>query len=400
MSVILPRVIYGNRGDLASRWGLLRALEQIGLRDVTVFRHLAGDVPPLPYCSLQYRPLRNLSLDKVALKAFRQADTVLWAVGLDMQDDSSLVRLLYLWVTFCLYRLLGLRIICLFQGAGPITTPVGKMLARAALEKVETFVARDPGTFALIKRINPRTNCILAHDAIFLPGLEDDISLLSPKEHILLDGLFANSNQAVVGLNIRQWFHFRSSILPYQLARQSYRKRSERQMQQVIRAAAQLIEMLRQHRARVLLISAYQPDIVPWEDDLPWLEQVKDRFTQDSEVVLVNMPLSIPAYFALMSRLDLMIGMRLHSSLIALRYGIPAVNLSYTLKGGDILTALNLKQNVIELNDFLQTPQAVYTRVASILSNLPAERQFVRYQVSQAVETNMRVLRGLFGVLS
>jgi hypothetical protein len=45
MNFILPRVIYGNLGDLASRWGVLRALRQLGAVDVTVFRNLEHDAP-------------------------------------------------------------------------------------------------------------------------------------------------------------------------------------------------------------------------------------------------------------------------------------------------------------------------------------------------------------------
>jgi polysaccharide pyruvyl transferase WcaK-like protein len=87
-----------------------------------------------------------------------------------MQDDSSLVRMMYLWVAFRLYRALGLKIVCLFQGAGPVTTRAGRSVARGVLSQVDTFVARDPGTYALIEKLNPRTNRVLAHDAIFLPA--------------------------------------------------------------------------------------------------------------------------------------------------------------------------------------------------------------------------------------
>jgi polysaccharide pyruvyl transferase WcaK-like protein len=391
MNFILPRVIYGNLGDLASRWGVLRALHQLGVDDVTVFRNLEIDLPALPFCALDYRPFRNLGLDRAARDAFRRADTVLWAVGLDMQDDSSLVRMMYLWVAFRLYRALGLKIICLFQGAGPVTTRAGRVLARGVLSQVDTFVARDPGTYALIEKMNPHPQRVLAHDAIFLPGFEED---LHPFDD--LAPLFNGTEGPLIGVNIRQWFHFASSILPYQFSREKYRQRSEAQMQKLIRSMTELIASLRtRQRARVLLISAYQKDVLPWEDDLPWLERVKANFADDHEVKLVNMAMTMPEYYNLMSRLDLMIGMRLHSSLVALRFGVPSINLSYTLKGGDILRHLGLPDSVADLKGFIESPTDVLTRAESMLANHDAEAAKVRAAVKKAVEMNMDVIKNL-----
>lgn len=391
MKFILPRVIYGNLGDIASRWGVLRALDQLGAEDVTVFSNFAIDTPPLPFHVLRYRPYHNLLLDRLAWDYLRRSDTVLWAVGLDMQDDSSLARMLYLWTTFCFYRALGLKIICLFQGAGPITTAAGRVLARAVLSQVDTFVARDPGTFALIEKLNPRTKRVLAHDAIFLPGFEDD---LYPAES--LAPLFDGSEGSVIGINIRQWFHFASSILPYQFSRKKFAARSEAQMQDLIRSMTELIASLRtRQRARILLISAYQKDVRPWEDDLPWLERVKANFADDDEVKLVNMSLTMPEYYNLMSHLDLMIGMRLHSSLVALRFGVPSINLSYTIKGRDILKHLSLGENMVDLSSFISSPQGVLERAWMILANQPSERQKIRQAVRQAIETNMTILKSI-----
>jgi polysaccharide pyruvyl transferase WcaK-like protein len=388
MRPILPRVIYGNLGDLASRWGVLRALHQLGADDVTVFRNLEMDAPALPFRALDYRPLRNLRLDRAARDAFRRADTVLWAVGLDMQDDSSLVRMMYLWVAFRLYRALDLKIICLFQGAGPVATRAGRVVARAVLSQVDTFVARDPGTYALIEKLNPHTKRVLAHDAIFLPGFEDDVSGVGR------NGIPPLQNRPVIGINIRQWFHFASSILPYQFSREKYRQRSEAQMQELIRSTTELIASLRdRQRARVLLISAYQKDVLPWEDDLPWLERVKANFANDDEVQLVNMAVTMPEYYDLMSRLDLMIGMRLHSSLVALRFGVPSINLSYTLKGGDILRHLGLPDSVADLKGFIESPKDVLARAESMLANREVEAAKVRAAVKKAIEMNMDVLK-------
>ena len=174
---VLPRVIYGNRGDLASRWALLRALDQLGVREVSVFRDKPSDVPALAYPQFDYGPIRNLITNGPAHAVLHNARVVLWAVGLDMQDDSSLAKLTYLNLLFRRYRKMGLRIWCVFQGVGPISTSAGRWMTRRLLENVDRFIARDPGSYELICTLTDPAKCDLGHDAIFLPGLEADLHI-------------------------------------------------------------------------------------------------------------------------------------------------------------------------------------------------------------------------------
>lgn len=390
MKVVLPRVILGNRGDIASRWGLLYALQTLDFETVTVFAQSPEDVPQFGQAILPYGKMRNLIPTLAGRQALKQADTVVWGVGLDMQDDSSLAKLMYLNVIFRMYRLMGLRVVALFQGAGPLETRLGRFLAGQVLRTVDTFVARDPGTHRLVKSLHPRLNSILAHDAIFLPHLERD---LSPEGEGA--GSIPADGRPLIGFNLRQWFHFASSILPYQFSKEKYLQRSEERMADLLEAAGQVIGEL-QNQGRVLLLSAYQPGSVPWEDDLFWLSQLKERFGENPNVILMDQAISIPTYFNWMSRLDLMIGMRLHSTLIALRFGVPSLNLSYTLKGRDIMGHLGLADNVVSLDDFLAAPEIVTQRASQILAARQEESRRTREAVANAIEHNMKVLRQVF----
>lgn len=395
MKYILPRVIGANRGDLASRWSLLRGLNSLGLEnDVGVFCHSPEDVPPATRTQFGYGPFHNLVPRGKGYRALRSAITVLWAVGLDFQDDSSLIKLLYLWFAFRRLRSLGLEVMCVFQGAGPIETEFGKRLAARVLDMVSTFVARDPGTHQLIKELSPDTRCILAHDAIFLPGLEMDLPAVSKARlhHHQMNG----DRIPLVGFNMRQWFHFASSLIPYRLQQKAYQRRSEAKMAAILEAATSLIKSLRdRERAKIFLISAYQPGPESWEDDLFWLRRLKSRLLEDEGVVLVESPMTMPEYFGFISNLDLLVGMRLHSTLTALRFGIPSFNISYTLKGKDILSHLDLEDQVIELADFIADPEHLYERAAAVLNEPEPIRIKIRESVENAVVDNFEVLRRL-----
>lgn len=202
----------------------------------------------------------------------------------------------------------------------------------------------------------------------------------------------------MIGVNIRQWFHFSSSILPYEFSRNKYRKRSEDKMKELITCFCNLIQHLRQkYNAQILLLSAYQPDVVEWEDDLPWLREIKKQFMEDEKVVLSEGAISLLEYYSWMENLDLMIGMRLHSSLIALRFGVPALNVSYTLRGNDIFGHLGLSDSVLELSEVMQDPWQLVLAADRVLENLDAEKKRARVSVARAIGENMAILEILLG---
>ncbi len=398
MKYAFPRVIKANRGDLASRWALLNALNQIEGNDFFVFAHLREDIPPFINDFIPYGPLRNALLTRKGWRALRKSDVVIWGVGLDLQDDSSLMRLSYLLILYTFYRLFGLEIWSLFQGAGPIETPVGRYLARQVLKRVNTFVARDPQSLALVQKLSTesKTKTYLGHDAIFFSGLEKELDKVGIEERKWIEEITEDA-PLVIAFNIRQWFHFSSSFLPYQFSKEKYRARSENKMQELVNAARQAVRFLNiKYHARVLLISAYQPNIEEWEDDLPWLQAVAEGLEPDDDVILIDRKLTLPAYFLLMSRLDLVIGMRLHTALIALRFGVPAINLSYTLKGGSILSHLGLPEYLLEINDFLKSPENLEDKIASILKNLLKEKEKTSAAAKLAIKKNEKMLRQLF----
>lgn len=158
-----------------------------------------------------------------------------------------------------------------------------------------------------------------------------------------------------------------------------------------------LVQKLRDRfNANILLISAYNPGVYSWEDDVHWLEEVKQSFNQDDKVRIVNEPLDMINYLSLMSKIDLAISMRLHTSLTALRFGNPAVNLSYSPKGVNVFRALGLEENAFEINNILFDNLPLWNRVVSILENRLMNKEIVQRSVDQIMIKNMEKLESLF----
>jgi polysaccharide pyruvyl transferase WcaK-like protein len=391
---ISPRVIRGNRGDLLSRWGILWSLSKAGGNEaIDVFCSKPTHLPS--GCKgdrLRYGPLYNLIPSPAGWAALRRARAVVWTGGLDLQDDSSLLKLVHTVLTFGIYRVLGLRIVVLMQGAGPLLTPIGRVLARVILSLVDVFVARDAGTLELLKRLRTSTRLELGYDGIFLPGFGEEQAPARERERINALAGRSRKSQPLIGVNLRLWFHFHSGVIPFQFARERYRTRAAPQMRRFSNRMIEVIRALRETLdARIVLISMYEPESEPWEDDLQPLTEIKQAFVADDEVMLLTDDLSLPGFAELVGRLDLMIGTRLHSTLAAMRAGVPAIHLCYTLKGRDIFKGLGLGEQVIELEDFLVDSRPLLDLAQSSLSDRLL-RNRVRAARDRAVARNTEIV--------
>lgn len=392
MRWVCPRVIRGNRGDLLSRWGILSALNRLGVSDVTVFCSRERHVPAGSFRLLPYGRVYNLLPGWCGWRALWRSDVVLWTSGLDLQDDSSLAKLVHTFLLFGIYRAIGLRIIVVMQGAGPLTRGSGRWLARHILNRVSLFVARDPRSRALLSSLGSLARLDQGSDGIFLDGFDDDVHV-PPAEGRLVSSIVARRpGQPVVGINVRLWFHFASSWVPYQFAKKRYQARATARMARVLENLMEAIAALRcRHGARIVLLSMYEPGTEPWEDDLPLLRALKDRFAADEDVLMIEDDLSIPGFYSLVSRLDLMIGMRLHSTLAAIRAGVPAIHISYTDKGRDIFRALGLGDLVVELGEFMDDPAPMIDKVAGVLKNTDLRARIIAVR-DETIRRNRTVL--------
>ncbi len=391
LKVACPRVIRGNRGDLLSRYGILSALHQLGMRDMVVACEHAHHIRPLPCPTVGYGALHNLLPTRQGFAALQRSDAVLWTAGLDLQDDSSLFKLSYLLATFTTYRMLGLKIFVLMQGAGPLHTPAGRLLTRLILRHIDAFIVRDMRSLHLLHRLNHRTRLISGYDGIFLGSL-GEAPLDADEQQVVAQIIGRSSGQPCIGFNVRLWFHFASNILPYRLTQHTYRTRSEERMDAFVQAGIHFVARLRRDvGARVVLLSMYEPASESWEDDSHYLQQIKAHFAHDEHVVLVEQPLTIHAFCRLMAALDLVVGTRLHATLTAMRFGVPAINLNYTLKGRDIYTGMGFSERVVALEEFLADPDTVLPIVQRLL-HAPESRQRTEQVVRQVIAQNQRVL--------
>ncbi len=396
MKFICARYIDGNRGDLLSRYGILSEFQKLGINKLTSVMCLKQEhLMQLNYDIFHYGKIFNTIPTIRGFLALIKSDYILWTGGLDLSDDSSMLKLIYIWVNFLVYRILGLKIMVLNQGAGPIKTKTGKFLVRKILQTVRVFNARDLPSMNLLQNINPRVKYFHSYDGIFAGDFivkrSIDTFQWITKHEI--------QGQLIIGLNIREWFHFSHNVLPNFLKRTKANDASILEMQKFINAAINAVSLIRDKlNAKIILISAYEFGSSPSDDELKYLQTIKNSFLTDTNIQIVDFPITLQDYINMISEMDLMIGTRLHCSLTALRLGVPSINLNYTLKGRDIFNELGLAKYVLELPEFIQNPDLLIGKIELVLNEKTLKSK-IRESVSIAIKKNKEVYYEIFSSL-
>ncbi|MFP4162756.1 MAG: polysaccharide pyruvyl transferase family protein [Chitinispirillaceae bacterium] len=360
MKIFCPRVIRGNRGDLASRLGILLLLEKSGYSDVMVACLDKEDIYPCRFKTVPYGILHNLVPSPAGMKALLFCDVIIWTGGLDLQDDSSLVKLIHTLLVFASYKLLGKKVYVMNQGAGPIESRSGRILTRIILHLTDRFIVRDSRSLKLLRSISAGAKLLQGRDGIFTSAFEKLING-KPKSIQACSGF-------LIGFNIRMWHHFSSGILPFQYNRRAYEKRGAERMSKLVEASVVFCNSITQnHNVRILLFSMYQAGEDPWENEERYLREIKSKTGE--EIELVDLTVGMEDFCQKIRECKCMIGMRLHSALLALRFGVPAITIGYTLKNRDIFRDLGLENWVVDLERFENHPLEMVSKVEMVMKS-------------------------------
>ena len=301
---ILPRCFGFNRGDLISQYGFVRTLvrHQPDARIIIVTDgpgfEVEGDV-----IFIKNGILKDLVPRFAQLRYCRSGNTVLWAVGHDLVDESSVFIIPHMYLKFLTYRLMGMRVHIVAQGAGPIETRFARFLVRRIMGIVTTASFRDRESLNLVSSIT--NNCYI-----------DKFSLVADAALLAVDNIppHLNGRRPVLGINLRRWYHF-NSIIPYE-----YRIRlgllknipGDDTIRRLTNSFASFLDrLIEKYSLDVRFIPMYPPGGNIWEDDFKIACDIVDKMAQQDRTSILEEELEPLDLLNEFSRLDAMIGVRL-----------------------------------------------------------------------------------------
>jgi polysaccharide pyruvyl transferase CsaB len=239
----------------------------------------------------RFRPL-------AVLKALRQSDVFIWGGGSLIQDATSAVSPLYYGGIMALAQQLGLKTIAWAQGIGPLKRPLTRRLAQKTFAGCTAVSVRDRGSAALLA--DWQVPFILAPDPVWaldaapVPGLWN---LPAPRVAVTL--------RSHPQLTETRLANFTRALIDFQTATQTC----------------------------ILLVPFQQTQ------DLAIAQAIQPQLPGVSQILCVEDPRSLKGVFR---GVEMAIGMRLHSLIMAAAEGCRCFALSYDPKVSQLMKELEM----------------------------------------------------------
>ena len=283
--------------------------------------------------------LQEFRLIRVALKS----DLILIGGGGLIQDDDSLIKVPYWTIKILLMRLCCKIVIGYSLGVGPLRNPVSRIFARLAFKCMSIVSVRDPIAQATAQLVTSKKVTIVPDPALIVtknysPTVGDEIL-----KHASVD-----SNLTLIGVAPRRWFPPRYRLFPRKITAKLNPDTFDSSADLVNCLAKSLNTLVANPNIHLLLLPSYSSD---HEGDKRICELIKDQLpVGKSDIIELE---SSRDYRALCTKLDLLVGGRLHPAILAISVGTPVAALSYNNKFEGLFKMLRIESYVMNVQSFV-----------------------------------------------
>jgi polysaccharide pyruvyl transferase CsaB len=302
-------------------------------------------------------------------KAAARADLVLCGGGGLFQDDDSLVKMPYWAVRVVLARLLAGRVVGYALGVGPLGAASSRLFARLAFACMETVSVRDRRAQEVAQALTVKPVFLLPDPALVLRPVEaGNARAWLTAQGVPLDG------RPLIGVATRRWFPPGRRLIPHRLTSRLHLADPHESSQGQALAAllAQVLDrIVARLGAHVVFLPTYNARS---EADDRVCEQVRDRMTQPgAQVLLIE---DAPLYKAVCGQLSVVLGGRMHPTILAASAGTPVVGLAYNQKFDGFFELIGAADRVLDVASFVaeQRTGELQTMIEAALRDGPAHR--------------------------
>ncbi len=264
-------------------------------------------------------------------------------------------------------------LIFLPQSFGPFGSPLAQRGVSRLLEQqnVLKIFAREEVSHRLLHRMlskNHHSKIALCPDMAFY--LEDNIG------QSVLEGEPLDLPQPILAMNLREW------AFPEAGSSASRRLKREEYLNALMVVARFFIQ---RYRGSVVVVpQALGPD--PSEDDrgicMEFCQRVQERIPESSEVQFREPDTSsLTGFMELLSQATLLVGTRLHSCILALLAGTPAISIGYQYKSQGTLDMLGLGRFNMNITDL--SSEWLLTSVEEIVNHRQEVQEEIRQSLSR-----------------
>jgi len=305
-------------------------------------------------------PGMEMILGRLSLDAYINADLVISTGGSFLNDfyaPGNLGRLLGLYFA----KKLGKPVVLYAQSIGPLDRAPYRQIAQHVLNKVDLIILRDSRSKKILAsmKVNKPPIYVTADAAFAMP-------LVSPKPMQIWRheaSIPIEKKGLKVSISVRRWPHY--------LVVNGHKE--------YVAAIAALADWLIVDRdAQIVFISTCTGFAGYHTDDRVVAHEVIDRMVQckRKKPVIIYGEYTPQELSAMYGCMDLHIGTRMHSNILAMLAKTPVVAIAYEFKTKELMEAFGLGEYVVDINDIKVDDLKV--KVAKALAN----REQIRNQIN------------------
>jgi len=251
------------------------------------------------------------NLIKMIIK-MKSSKLFIYGGGNLLQDDTSTRSLMYYLGTTWLAKMTGLKMMFYASGIGPINKKFNRSITRKIINNVDVITLREKYSLNELKSLNinkPEIH-ITADPVLTLdPELDERIYTVMSNEGI-------DSNNRFVGFSIREWDN------------------RERYIELFAKTADYVYE-------KYNLLPVFIP--MQYPDDIKIIQDVAKLMK--TKAYIIKNEYSVTDIFGIISKMEMLIGMRLHSLIYAAILEVPTVGIIYEPKVEAFLQAIQLSES-------------------------------------------------------
>jgi len=243
------------------------------------------------------------------LKSMKPGKLFINGGGNLIQDNTSTRSLMYYLFMIWMAKKRHMKVMLYANGIGPINRKINRRITRYVLNKTDVITLREnsPSKQEIDNLLVTSPKVIITADpaTTIKPSPSEDIDRILVNEGIELGGRY-------IGFSIRKWHN---------------QSRYER----IVADTADYIS--KKHGLKPVFIPMHYPS------DLAICERIVSKMSGEANII--KNKYSVPETIGIISRMDILIGMRLHALIFAACQGIPLVGLVYEPKVEGFLKSIN-----------------------------------------------------------
>ncbi|MBT8085449.1 MAG: hypothetical protein HKN35_04195 [Woeseia sp.] len=320
-----------NRGDRVITEGIVQLIRET-YPDATITALSEEAVRDRDWFGIEFLPMGSDSLNPwhwiTLARAAGQADRIFWGGGELLKDYTNQLGLWYWCIKIIWLRLFNSSIYGAYQGIGPTSSPLSRRIICFVVNRTKHFILRDAESYKKLQSWGVDAEKLTASiDPAILP----ETTPLSTEDFDTLHefGLSKEFLDDFVAIAPRDWFHYRKGqVLPYRWRAKLPGNTVDPRNRQYRQRLINLANLALKRTERVLLLPMHMGE------DIALCQEIAAATESPERVFVADKDTLPPALLRkVLATARLMIGFRLHATIIATSASTPSLNIYYVDKG-------------------------------------------------------------------